>query len=134
MAPDHFSVLSLYLELSRLALQLLSAACLHAVCVCTLGHTGSGKSSNSPQIKVGESLLETKVPCSGKRKISKAAISVWTLSCYWSHAQGIFPLTYKICLLMVHGIFCTPWLQNFISAKIPLIVQVDYGRIAENPG
>ena len=48
------------------------------------------------------------------------------LSAVRGATHRVFPLPFmKSPYQMVWSIFCTPWLQNFISAKIPLIVHVD---------
>ena len=62
--------------------------------------------------------------CSPKSLLVRVVGSLCSLLCCRHLAQGMSSSTYKISYKMVQSFLCTPWLQKFISAKIPLIIQV----------
>ena len=127
--PTYFRTLSLYLELSMLVLQLWMCSLL---CVCSLD-------SQTLYILLSHSQLDLD-SCEGLGPPAlrgEGAPKLQFLSGPSTAAGSthrVFPLhLVKSPYLTVQSIFCIPWLHNFISAKIPLIVQVNGQIISQKP-
>ena len=96
---------------------------------CLLCETSNNLPSHSWAKSVGTP-LKTGAPCPGKGGSHRVVISDQALHIYRHHTWGISLLTYKISLspIMKHLLYSV---QNFISSKIPLIVQDTCQKISQ---
>ena len=101
-----------------------------SLCVCSLGLPDSVYPPKSPPIRIGDPCVRLRPPTLRR----EGTLKLWFLSSL-SVAAGathrLFPLQLiKSPYQTVWSIFCIPWLKNFLSAKIPLIVQVNNQKIS----
>ena len=76
------------------------------------------------------SLLGTGAPCPGRDGSHKAVISDQSFHIYRNRTWGISPSTFKISLRPIVKGLLYSLAQNFISARIPLIIQVFCWKIS----
>ena len=104
------------------------------VCVCAVGFANSVKFSNWPSIKIGDLCMGLRSPELVKERAPKLQfLSSLSASTGAVHKVFLFQLIQYV-YQTVCSIFCILKCQNFLSAKILLIVQVDSWKISWKSG